>query len=432
MRSFARVFCVSQERWVVDGADRQQVRNTLNVHDSGLQAALSFTWRCIVGNGGSSSLSEDDSTRSRTNFQQAQSAAAQLANAWRKQQCFVVKKSYGRAFFFACLLDSSTSRGPFSFWRRLPDTDPHLPHKPFFAFPNPEHFPVALALDLLIRPPVLGEPHAEDVVCHACHPPPHAVPPPTIDPLYRHFVHCMHGIRLHTTCHDPAVQALVHFLDAIHGSHRVIAERGGLGGHRGLNQWMQGPGAGLRHIPDIVLENYDGVRSFTLIDVKTFDPAGASHINTNHTDRTRLAAHRAIARHSRETEYGPLPERMRLIILPISIFGAIGTPGQAFISELSRRVGGSVPPSLLPHASWATPRVGPMIRMALTHAVRRGLAASIHTHWRRENLVAGGEGDEAVPPAPPAGGPPPGFMPIWGGGIFGHAGIHGGPYGVAG
>ena len=98
VRSFARVFCVSQERWVVDGADRQQVRNTLNVHDSGLQAALSFTWRCIVGNGGSSSLSEDDSTRSRTNFQQAQSAAAQLANAWRKQQCFVVKKSYGRAF----------------------------------------------------------------------------------------------------------------------------------------------------------------------------------------------------------------------------------------------------------------------------------------------------------------------------------------------
>jgi hypothetical protein len=65
-------------------------------------------------------------------------------------------------------------------------------------------------------------------------------------------VHCMHGIRLHTTCHDPAVQALVHFLDAIHGSHRVIAERGGLGGHRGLDQWMQGPGAGLRHIPDIV------------------------------------------------------------------------------------------------------------------------------------------------------------------------------------
>ena len=55
---------------------------------------------------------------------------------------------------------------------------------------------------------------------------------------------------------------------------------------------------------------------------------------------------------------------MRLIVLPISIFGAIGTPGQAFISELSRRVGSLVPFSLLPHASWANPRVGPMIRMA--------------------------------------------------------------------
>ena len=42
----------------------------------------------------------------------------------------------------------------------------------------------------------------------------------------------------------------------------------------------------------------------------------------------------------------------------------------------------SIPYSLLAHASWATPRVGPMIRMALTHAVRRGLAASVHTHWR--------------------------------------------------
>ena len=125
-------------------------------------------------------------------------------------------------------------------------------------------------------------------------------------------------------------------------------------------------------VPDIVLENFDGPRSFTLIDVKTFDPAGPTHINTNHTDRIRLAAHLAIARNCRETEYGPLPARMRLIVLPISIFGAIGTPGQAFISELSRRVGSLVPFSLLPHASWATPRVGPMIRMALTHAVRRG------------------------------------------------------------
>ena len=123
------------------------------------------------------------------------------------------------------------------------------------------------------------------------------------------------------------------------------------------------------------------MRSFTLIDVKTFDPAGASHINTNHTDRTRLAAHRAIARHSRETEYGPLPERMRLIILPISIFGAIGTPGQAFISELSRRVGGSVPPSIpASWHSWATPRVGPIHDPHGPHTCRAPWLSCVYPH----------------------------------------------------
>ena len=109
----------------------------------------------------------------------------------------------------------------------------------------------------------------------------------------------------------------------------------------------------------------------------------------------RLAAHRFVTRRAVEDEYGALPERMRLVVLPISTFGAIGTPGHAFIGELSRRMRASVPYSLLPHASWATPRLGPMIRMALTHAVRRGLAASIHTHWRCDAGAVGGEGEGA-------------------------------------
>ena len=62
------------------------------------------------------------------------------------------------------------------------------------------------------------------------------------------------------------------------------------------------------------------------------------------------------------------------------------------------KVYSSVPYSLLPHASWATPRVGPMIRMALTHAVcpPRGagwLAASVHANWRRGD-GGGGDGDD--------------------------------------
>ena len=107
-------------------------------------------------------------------------------------------------------------------------------------------------------------------------------------------------------------------------------------------------------------------------------------VRTRHTDRVRLAAHRYVTRRAVQEEYGALPARMRLVVLPISTFGAIGAPGHAFIGELSRRMRASVPYSLLPHASWATPRLGPMIRMALTHGRPprpRGLRARQLAVW---------------------------------------------------
>ena len=62
-----------------------------------------------------------------------------------------------------------------------------------------------------------------------------------------------------------------------------------------------------------------------------------THIADRHTDRTRLAAYRYVTKRAVEHEYGALPARMRLVVLPIfSTFGAIGTPGHAFIGELSR------------------------------------------------------------------------------------------------
>ena len=262
--------------------------------------------------------------------------------------------------------------------------DPTLPHEPFFAFSDPEHFPVALACDLLLGPPVpCVSDRGDDVVCTSCHPPPYAASPPTILPGDRHFTRCPRGLRLHSNCHDPAVQSLIPYLDAVLGAHRVVAERGGPGGNAALNQWMQGPGAGLRKPPDIVLAGFDGPLSYTLIDVKTLDAAGPTHVATDHTDTLRLAAHVAAATRCTRVEYGQLPPRMRLVVVAVSTFGAIGTPGQALISELSRRARGRVPPTLLGHASWAVPRLGPMIRMSLTHAVRRGLAAAVYRHWRR-------------------------------------------------
>ena len=127
----------------------------------------------------------------------------------------------------------------------------------------------------------------------------------------------------------------------------MIAERGGQGGQAALMAWMQGPGAGLPKPPDIVLAGFDGPRSYTLIDVKTLDAAGPTHIATHHTATTRLAAHTHTATHCALHEYGVLPPRMRLIVLAVSTFGSIGTPGQQFIKELSRRTLGRVPPSLL-------------------------------------------------------------------------------------
>ena len=143
--------------------------------------------------------------------------------------------------------------------------------------------------------------------------------------------------------------------------------------------------AGLRKVPDIVLENFDGAQSFLLIDVKILDAAGLTHVLTRHTDRVRLAAHRYAAKRAVEEEYGALPARMRLVVLPISTFGAIGTPGHAFIGELSRRMRASVPYSLLPHASWATPRLGPMNDPHGTHSCRpprpRGVRARQLAVW---------------------------------------------------
>ena len=78
-----------------------------------------------------------------------------------------------------------------------------------------------------------------------------------------------------------------------------------------------------------------------------------------------------------------LPPNMRLVILAVSSCGSINPEGHTFIdSSLAQRMDNSIPPALLHQASWATPRLGPMIRMALGFAVRRGLAAAVHRWWR--------------------------------------------------
>ena len=111
--------------------------------------------------------------------------------------------------------------------------------------------------------------------------------------------------------------------------------------------------------------------------------------------------------HSRRHQYGVLPPNMRLVILAVSTCGAINPEGHTFISSLAQRMDNSIPPALFHQASWATPKLGPMIRMALGFAVRRGLAAAIHRWWRHVPAPPPPMFVLLPPPLPPPPPPPP-------------------------
>ena len=292
----------------------------------------------------------------------------------------------------ARLLDGSVARGPFSFWRRLPiplTSDSLASDLPHFAFSDPADYPIALALDLLLLPALQGE--GDIPICSRCTP---SIPDPSLRTLgCRHFVTCPHGIRLGSTCHDQAVRSLADLCASILGPERVIADRGIGSGQAAIHAWRQGPGASLYHTPDIVLVGLDGPGRYTLVEVKTFDVAGHTHLTSSaHPDRSRLTVHAEVARLSARDEYRtqaqPLAPAFRLVHFPISTFGSIGPSGQKLLSDLGRRVHGHVPASLLSQATWATPRFSMFARMAVTFAVRRGLAEYVRRSWVRVQTVS--------------------------------------------
>jgi hypothetical protein len=118
-----------------------------------------------------------------------------------------------------------------------------------------------------------------------------------------------------------------------------------------MDQWMQNNP--ISHAPDIVLRDYDKPNSYVLLDIKTLDAAGPSHVATHHTDRSRLSAHLAIATHSRRNQYGDIGPNMRLgwascdcrsVSVSMGIGSSIGTWGAAGLGVAwggSSRGGGS-------------------------------------------------------------------------------------------
>jgi len=248
---------------------------------------------------------------------------------------------------------------------------------------------------LLLDPPVAGAGTIR--VCTA----PSCAASPAIAHGVRHHIRCPCGMLRGATVHHPVVRQLISLLDAIFSPSRVIGERGPqTRGVSAVAEWMQSH-PGVAHSPDIIVHLGGG--RYTLIDVKTLDITGATHIGQHRTDRTRLAAHAREAERCRRHDYGTLPSlpgiSLELEVIVVSTTGALSPGAQTFIRRLARRTGGHVPRSLLDQAGWWAPQLAPFVRMALVFAARRGLAAHVADTQRWTPLL--------LPPLPP----PPSLLP---------------------
>jgi len=172
---------------------------------------------------------------------------------------------------------------------------------------------------------------------------------------------------------------LAWLLTAVLGERMVIRETPDGGGRMGsfMRRFPR-----LGHQPDIVLEGFDGRDSYTILEVKTCEPAGDAYIARQHTDTSRGAAHRYLEQTLAPSQYTvpahqPGAPRLRLLTFAVSVRGALGSEAQTFIRQLSARVAGAVPYRLLDEASWATQGCAPLLRSAITFSARRALAAGI-------------------------------------------------------
>ena len=127
----------------------------------------------------------------------------------------------------------SNAKGPFTWLRRLPVPSGDPCDTPFFAFQLPDHFPVALALDLLLLPPTQGV--GNITRCTACATVTQPLGHPLVGPGDRHdghFVPCPHtafdSTLLATTPMSPQATCLyvtmyVLCLCVRHGPHACLA-----------------------------------------------------------------------------------------------------------------------------------------------------------------------------------------------------------------
>ena len=137
-----------------------------------------------------------------------------------------------------------------------------------FEFQHPTDYPIALATDLQVRP--LGSDYCRTFASA------------TGD-----------GLRLQRSVHHPVRDTLAWLLTAVLGERMVIRETPDDGGGR-MGSSMRRASLvpsfpGLGHQPDIVLQGFDGRDSYTILEVKTCEPAGGSYIARQPTRTPRGA-----------------------------------------------------------------------------------------------------------------------------------------------
>ena len=210
----------------------------------------------------------------------------------------------------ARLLDGASSLGPSTWLTRIPKSTR-------FRFLESGIDPIsARAVDLLACPPHLLHKHCLSCSYHTS---------PALQPLgddARHFVRCPKGLRLHSTVSDGVRDKLAYISKRC--NIRIIAERPG--SHRQMSNFMLREGSSLLKQPDIIIPDLDGPRSFTLIDVKIFDPAAPSFADSS--AKSAQHRHRALEAAGPREYFGasrrpPLGSRMRICTFVVSSFGSL-------------------------------------------------------------------------------------------------------------